>query len=64
MSSKDNNKDKSTGFWDAIKQGYNEEDAAIKKDTAPLYQKLSEGAVEGVVETIAHPVRWLRSLLK
>jgi hypothetical protein len=52
------------GFWAAVKKGYEDEEVVRKKDTAPLLEKLAEGAVDGVVETVAHPFRWLRSLVK
>lgn len=58
------NNEEPQGFWAAVKKGYEDEEVARKKDTAPLPQKLAEGAVDGVVETVAHPFRWLRSLIK
>ena len=56
--------EKPDGFWAAVKKGYEAEESARKKDDAPLERKLAEGAIEGVVETVAHPFRWLRSLVK
>lgn len=51
-------------FWGSFKKGYNDQEIARKKDNAPLEQKLAEGAVDGLVETVAHPFRWLRSIVK
>ena len=64
MSRQDEPEDKPKGFWEAFQHAYDEQDAEIREDTAPLHQKLGEGAVSGAFETIAHPFRWLRSLLK
>lgn len=58
------NSDEPEGFWAAFKKGYEDEEVARKKDDAPIEQKLAEGAIEGVVETVAHPFRWFRSLVK
>jgi hypothetical protein len=60
--STDNNKD--DGFWAALKKSYEDEEAARKRDDAPLAEKLADGAIGGVVETASHPFRWLRSILK
>lgn len=58
------NNEEPQSFWESVKKGYEDEEAARKKDNAPLGQKLAEGAIDGVVETVAHPFRWLRSLVK
>jgi hypothetical protein len=62
-SSSDKDKN-SSSFMAAFKEGYEEEDAKARKDTAPIERKIVEGVVTGVTETIVHPFRWIRSLLK
>lgn len=58
------NSNETEGFWAGFKKGYEDEEAARKKDDAPIERKLAEGAIDGVVETVAHPFRWFRSLVK
>jgi hypothetical protein len=45
------------------KEGYEQRDAEIKKDQAPLDEKVLTGFVTGASETAAHPFLWLRALL-
>lgn len=57
MSNSNSNED---GFFSSLKKAYNEE----VKDDAPLKDQLIEGFATGVTETVVHPVRWLKSLIK
>lgn len=61
---KDKESEKPKSFWEGFKEGYDEQDAKIRKDTAPLSEKIVEGIATGTSETIVHPFRWLRSILK
>nr|WP_316639185.1 hypothetical protein [uncultured Roseateles sp.] len=59
----DSDKQKS-GFFDAIREGYKEQDDKLATDQRTTQQKILEGAAVGATESLFHPFRWLRSLLK
>ena len=52
------------GFWDNFKKGYDEQDDKIRADKRATKDRIIEGIVTGASETVFHPLRWLRSLLR
>lgn len=59
-----NNNSDEEGFFSSFTKAFKEEAEKVEKDDAPLSDKIVEGFVTGSIETIVHPVRWLRTLVK
>lgn len=60
---KDDNEKK--GIFDDFLKGFKEEyEKEDKEKDKPLKDQAVDGAVTGVSETLFHPFRWLRSMLK
>lgn len=49
--------------WDQFRKGFNEE-YSKPSSSEPVSDQIKHGLVEGSVETMFHPFRWLRVMLK
>lgn len=57
-------KDKKKNFLEEFKDAFTEELNKKDKEIKKAKEELSEGVITGIVETLANPVKWLRSFFK